>query len=67
MVENDFAETATDVRELRKKDTKALLVLQQAVADPIFPQIAGVTKSKETETILKQAFHGGNKITTVKL
>lgn len=67
LVENGFAENAMDVRELRKKDAKALLVLQQAVTDPIFPRIAGATKSKEAWTILKQEFHGDNKVTTVKL
>ncbi|XP_077242636.1 uncharacterized protein LOC143883170 [Tasmannia lanceolata] len=53
LVENGFAETATDVSELRKKDVKALLVLQQAVVESIFPRIASATSSKQAWTILR--------------
>ena len=34
-VENGYEETSTDSRESRKKDAKALLVLQQAVTDNV--------------------------------
>ncbi|GKV09408.1 hypothetical protein SLEP1_g20916 [Rubroshorea leprosula] len=71
LVENGFAETekspAAEVKDLRKKDAKALLVLQQAVTDSIFPLIANATKSKEAWTILNQEFYGDDKVTIVKL
>ncbi|XP_077246040.1 uncharacterized protein LOC143885879 [Tasmannia lanceolata] len=67
LVENGFVEIATDVRELRKKDAKVLLVLQQAVAGSIFPRIVGATSSKQAWTILRQEFHGDSKVTVVKL
>ncbi|GKV47717.1 hypothetical protein SLEP1_g54586 [Rubroshorea leprosula] len=71
LVENGFAETekspAAKVKDLRKKDAKALLVLQQAITDSIFPRIANATKSKEAWTILNQEFYGDDKVTIVKL
>ncbi|GKU85713.1 hypothetical protein SLEP1_g340 [Rubroshorea leprosula] len=71
LVENGFAETekslAAEVKDLRKKDAKALLVLQQVVTDSIFPRIANATKSKEAWTILNQEFYGDDKVTIVKL
>ena len=75
LVETGYAETessrvvekSADLKELRKKDAKALLALQQAVTENIFPWIANATKSKDAWTILKQEFHGDTKVTTVKL
>ncbi|XP_073114122.1 uncharacterized protein [Elaeis guineensis] len=54
-------EKQNELRKLRKKDAKALLVLQQAVSDAIFPRIVNTTKSHEAWIILKQKFHGDNK------
>ena len=54
------------MKELQKKDAKALLVLQQAVAESIFPSIANAMTSKEAWTILRQEYHGDNKVTGVK-
>ncbi|XP_049936006.1 retrovirus-related Pol polyprotein from transposon TNT 1-94 [Nymphaea colorata] len=78
LVENGYAETEVskaagksiekiDVKEFRKKDAKALSVLQQAVSETVFPTIAGAEKSSEAWLFLKQKFHGDKKITTVKL
>ena len=55
LVENGYtdAEKSSEVKELRKKDAKALLVLQQAVTDTIFPRIANATKSKEAWVTLR--------------
>ena len=55
------------MRELRKKDAKALLVLQQAVTEAIFPRLANAAKSKDAWEILRQEFHGDSKVTMVKL
>lgn len=74
LVENGYAEAKNskvaekvDIKELRKKDAKALLILQQAVTEGIFPRIANATKSKEAWTILRQEYHGDKKVTMVKL
>ncbi|PKA46730.1 Retrovirus-related Pol polyprotein from transposon TNT 1-94 [Apostasia shenzhenica] len=58
---------AESLKEICKKDSKALLVLQQAVTDSIFPTIAGATKASEAWSILKEEFHGDSKIVIVKL
>ncbi|GKV51031.1 hypothetical protein SLEP1_g57708 [Rubroshorea leprosula] len=71
LVENEFAKIekspVAEVKDLWKKDAKALLILQQAVIDSIFPRIANATKSKEAWTILNQEFYGDDKVTIVKL
>nr|XP_029116370.1 uncharacterized protein LOC109506093 [Elaeis guineensis]XP_029116372.1 uncharacterized protein LOC109506093 [Elaeis guineensis] len=59
-------ERQNELKELYKKDTKALLMLQQAVSNAIFPRIANATKSHEAWIILKQEFNGDSKVTTVK-
>ncbi|KAH7534692.1 hypothetical protein JRO89_XSUnG0000300 [Xanthoceras sorbifolium] len=41
----------------KQKDSKALFVLQQALADAIFPRIMGATSAKEAWDTLKQEFH----------
>lgn len=46
LIEIGYANTTIDVKGLRKRDAKALLVLQQAVAEPIFPRIAGHYKKQ---------------------
>ncbi|XP_073107670.1 uncharacterized protein [Elaeis guineensis] len=54
-------ERQNELKELYKKDTKALLMLQQAVSNAIFPRIANATKSHEAWIILKQEFNGDSK------
>lgn len=41
------ADNITRLRELRKKDAKALFLVQQALAEEIFPRIAATTTSKQ--------------------
>ena len=55
------------MKELQKKDAKALLALQQAVVESIFPRIANVMVSKKAYAILRQEYHRDNKVTIVKL
>ncbi|KAJ8633326.1 hypothetical protein MRB53_026662 [Persea americana] len=45
----------------RKKDSKALLVIQQAVHESIFPRIAATNKSKDAWKILKDEYQGTDK------
>ena len=54
-------------RENRKKDSKALFYLDQAVHESIFPRIAATTKSKEAWDIIKKAYQGMEKVKTSKL
>ncbi|PKA48570.1 hypothetical protein AXF42_Ash017469 [Apostasia shenzhenica] len=51
----DIVEKGCAEKEIRKKDSKALLVLQQAVTDSIFPTIVGATKASEAWSILKDS------------
>ncbi|GAV88680.1 hypothetical protein CFOL_v3_32102 [Cephalotus follicularis] len=67
LVENGFAETTADVRVLRKKDAKAMLVLQQAVAELIFSPIVGATRSRQAWAIPRQEFHRYVRLTVEKL
>ncbi|MQL94517.1 hypothetical protein Taro_027173 [Colocasia esculenta] len=60
--EESSKEKAADHKELRKKDAKALMVLQLDVSDIAFPRIANAIRSKEAWTISKQEFHGDGKI-----
>lgn len=55
------------LREKRKKDSKALFMIQQALDDEIFPRIASATTSKMTWDTLKQEYLGGKKVITVRL
>ena len=54
-------------KENKKKDAKALYLIQQAISDKIFPRIIGATSSKEAWEILQKEFQGTDKIRTVKL
>lgn len=56
-----------ELKENRKKDAKALFVLQQTVHESIFARIATATTSHEAWTILKKEFQGTTKVMTVKL
>lgn len=57
----------TELKENRKKDAKALLIIQQAVTDAIFPRISTATQSKEAWELLKSEYQGTDKVITVKL
>ncbi|TXG63524.1 hypothetical protein EZV62_010518 [Acer yangbiense] len=53
-------------KDEKKKGSKALFFLQQAL-DEMFPRIMGATSAKEAWDILKEEFHGSEKVRIVKL
>ncbi|KAA0061308.1 UBN2 domain-containing protein [Cucumis melo var. makuwa] len=53
--------------ENRKKDSKALVIIQQAVHDSVFSRIAAATTSKQAWLILQKAFQGDSRVFVVKL
>ncbi|KAA0066379.1 UBN2 domain-containing protein [Cucumis melo var. makuwa] len=55
------------LRENRKKDSKALMIIQQAVHDSVFSRIAAATTSKQAWLILQKAFQGDSRVLVVKL
>ncbi|GJW10022.1 reverse transcriptase domain-containing protein [Tanacetum coccineum] len=70
LVENGFANDAQDeqrTKENKKKDSKTLLFIQQAMHDSIFSRIVAAETSKETWEILQNEFKGSTKVITVKL
>ena len=44
------------IRDVRKKDARALFFIQQAIAESIFPQISKATKSKEAWNALQTKY-----------
>lgn len=60
-------EPAQQLREKRKKDSKALFMIQQALDDEIFPRIASATTFKMAWDTLKQEYLGDKKVITVRL
>lgn len=68
-VENGYNETASaeTLKDLLKKDNKALFLIQQAVDDAIFPRISAATKAKVAWDILHTNYQGVEKVVTVKL
>ncbi|KAF8377139.1 hypothetical protein HHK36_030512 [Tetracentron sinense] len=46
------------LKETKRKDAKALHLIQQGVADPIFPRIINATTSKEAWDILQKEYRG---------
>ncbi|KAH0776442.1 hypothetical protein KY290_007853 [Solanum tuberosum] len=69
LVEKGYAEEDEEqrLRENKKKDSKALFYIQQAIHDSIFSRIAVAETSKQAWDILKKEFHGSTKVMTVKL
>jgi hypothetical protein len=55
------------LRATKKKDAKALFILQQAVHETIFSRIAAATTSKQAWTILQKEFQGDSKVIVVRL
>eukprot|EP00253_Pinus_taeda_P009946 PITA_09946 len=51
----------------RKKDSKARVLLYQAVDQSVFPRMAGAKTSKEAWKTLKTAYQGMEKVRTAKL
>lgn len=55
------------LKETEQRDARALLFIQQGVADNIFPRIMSASKSKEAWDTLKEEFQGDSKARAVKL
>lgn len=53
-------------RENKKRDTKALCLIQQAVDGPILDQIAETETMHEAWEIVKKQYQGSSKIMTVR-
>src|SRR5262249_5805305 len=74
IVENEYkepnpalVEPEQRLRENRKRDAKALLLIQSAIDNDIFPRISTATTSKQAWEILKQEYLGNKKVITIKL
>ena len=72
LVDEGFEDDGSDepnpaLREKRKKDARALFMIQQALDDEIFPRIASAVTAKEAWDILKQEYLGDKKVITVML
>ncbi|KAJ8629855.1 hypothetical protein MRB53_023178 [Persea americana] len=72
LVEDGFeddqpAEPDHQLREKRKKDSKALFMIQQALDDVVFPRIASARTSKQAWDTLKQEYLGDKKVIEVRL
>eukprot|EP00253_Pinus_taeda_P023154 PITA_23154 len=69
--ENEFNRLTPTEKDLlksnRKKDSKGLVFLYQAVDQSVFPRIAAAKTSKEAWQTLKTAYQGMEKVKTAKL
>ena len=61
------AQPNQQLKETRKKDAKALFLIQSALDDEIFPRIAAATTAHGAWETLKKEFLGEKKVLTVKL
>nr|ABA95820.1 retrotransposon protein, putative, unclassified [Oryza sativa Japonica Group] len=61
------AEQKKSLAEDRMSDAKALFLIQQGVAESLFPRIIGAKKSKKAWDKLKEEFQGSQKVLAVKL
>ena len=62
--------TEAQTRELKeniKRDTKALVVIQNAFSDEIFPRISNETYAKLAYDVLEKVYKGSAKVRVVKL
>lgn len=72
VVENGYTEYAADqvftpeqkktLAEDQMRDARALFLIQQGVAESLFPRIIGATKSKEAWEIFREEFQGSAKV-----
>ncbi|XP_074263524.1 uncharacterized protein LOC141586251 [Silene latifolia] len=72
LVETGFVDAKSEepdatLKEKRKKDAKALFIIQQALDDEIFSRIASATTSKEAWDILRSEYLGDKKVVKVRL
>ncbi|WOG87728.1 hypothetical protein DCAR_0206959 [Daucus carota subsp. sativus] len=64
MVETGYKDKDEEskLRENKKKDSKALVIIQQAVHDSVFARIAAASTSKQAWSILQKEFQGDSKV-----
>ncbi|KAJ0508279.1 putative RNA-directed DNA polymerase [Helianthus annuus] len=55
------------LRENKKKDARALSLIQQAVHDEVFSRIVAATTAKQAWTVLQTEYQGDSKVKMVKL
>ncbi|KAJ0480158.1 putative RNA-directed DNA polymerase [Helianthus annuus] len=55
------------LKENKKKDAKALSIIQQAIHDEVFSHIVATTTSRQAWTLLQTKYQGDSKVKTVKL
>ncbi|KAL3516626.1 hypothetical protein ACH5RR_023528 [Cinchona calisaya] len=55
------------LKDTKKKDSKALVIIQQAVHDSVFSQIVAGTTSKQVWSILHKEFHSDSKVIMIRL
>ncbi|KAJ0578627.1 putative RNA-directed DNA polymerase [Helianthus annuus] len=55
------------LRENKKKDARALSLIQQAVHDDVFSRIAAATTARQAWNLLQTEYQGDTKVKTVKL
>ncbi|KAA8547740.1 hypothetical protein F0562_004169 [Nyssa sinensis] len=69
LVEQGYADLdeETRLKENKKKDSKALVIIQQAVHDSIFSRIVEATTSKQAWSTLQKEFQSDLKVIVVKL
>ena len=69
LVDKGYKEEDEELRlkENRKRDSKALILLQQDVSEAIFSRIVAVTTSHQAWAILQKGFQGTSKVITFKL
>ncbi|KAJ0865267.1 putative RNA-directed DNA polymerase [Helianthus annuus] len=71
----DFVETGYNpndgdqgrLKENKRKDSRALSLIQQAVHDDVFSRIAAATTARQAWTLLQTEYQGDSKVKTVKL
>ncbi|XP_020250603.1 uncharacterized protein LOC109827988 [Asparagus officinalis] len=66
-IDNAPVEPDQELRDKRKKDAKALYIIQQSLDDEVFPRIAAASTAKEAWSTLKQEYLGDKKVIAVRL
>jgi uncharacterized protein (UPF0147 family) len=60
-------ETSDEAKEKKKRDAKALYLIQQSISDKNFPRIIGARRAKEAWEFLQKEYQGTDKVRSVKL
>ena len=65
---NSLSQAQKDIlKENKKKDAKALFLIQQAMEEYIFPWVAAATRSKHAWDTLENSYQGTSKVKLVRL